>query len=101
MSTEQHETAKTVLRFLAAFPAAMNLLDSPSISSLQHVKLRVPDGPDIRLDKCPCARGLETLPVDAAGQPIIPELGGGQYVSSGLHFYGDLIRDVMGVEAEA
>jgi hypothetical protein len=79
-------TADQVLRLLADSPVVMGVLDSGPCM-LEHVALRDPDGPDRRLDACPCSR--------RADGPVA-ELGGGQYVTSQRHTLGDLVRDVVG-----
>lgn len=80
--------AEDVLRLLAEHPHVMGTLDSGTCA-IEHVSLRDPDGPDKRLDSCPCGRVL------AKGEAV-PELGGGQYVSSPRHTLADLVRDVVG-----
>jgi len=76
-----------VLAVIAAHDAVMDYLDS-GVCVIQHVSLRNPDGPDRRLDSCPCDRVLEP------GEPGGQELGGGQYVSSPRHTLADVVRDV-------
>ncbi|HMV67848.1 MAG TPA: hypothetical protein PLY51_12840 [Microthrixaceae bacterium] len=87
-------SALEVLKKVASVGVAMNVLDDGA-SVLEHVSLRQLDGPDVRVDDCPCGRGVETLPVDESGQPVIAELGGGQYISSARHTLGDVVRDVL------
>jgi hypothetical protein len=81
-------SAEQVLRLLADSPVVMGLLDSGPCT-LEHVSLRDKNGPDRRLDGCPCDRTL-------AGDEDGAELGGGQYVSSPRHTLADLVRDVSG-----
>lgn len=87
-------SALEVLAKIASVGAVHNVLDDGSCV-IEHVSLRQLDGPDVRVDDCPCARGVETLPVDESGQPVIAELGGGQYISSARHTLGDVVRDVL------
>lgn len=81
-------TTDAVLAAVAAIDAVMQALDG---HVLQHVSLRNPDGADSRLDACPCHRGAETVAADE-----FVELGGGQYLSSGRHTLGDVVRDAVG-----
>jgi hypothetical protein len=97
--------ADEVLKSLADNAHVMGTLDG-SACAIQHVSLRVADGPDTRLDSCPCARAFtaEELAAHASAPANSPEeaaakllqLGGGQYVSSPTHTLGDLVRDVTG-----
>lgn len=88
--------AGDVLRLLAGNAHVMGVLDAgPCV--VQHVSRRVVDGPDERLDGCPCARNVHQLD-DADSTARLRELGGGQYVSSPNHTLGDLVRDVIGHE---
>jgi len=80
-----------VLRKIHEFDGGMAALDSPTSAALQHVKQRVADGPDVRLEDCPCGRDGVYGPDEEQ-----VELGGGQYICSGRHTYGDLVRDVLG-----
>ena len=75
-----------VLAAIGRHNAVMQYLDS-GICVIEHVSQRNPDGPDRRLDSCPCDRGPDP---DAPGA----ELGGGQYVSSPRHTLADVVRDV-------
>lgn len=79
-------TAEQVLTAIAGHDAVMQYLDS-GVCVIEHVSRRDPDGPDQRLDSCPCDRGPHP---DRPGQ----ELGGGQYVSSARHTLADVVRDV-------
>jgi len=83
-----------VLAAIGAHGAAMSVLDSPSAAVILHVTQHTADG-EVRLDPCPCARGLEGLPVDDLGRPVLEQLGEGQYVSSIRHTLADLVRDVI------
>lgn len=87
--------AEQVLARIAAYGHGMGALDDPAAGVLLHVSKHTDDG-DVRLDACPCARGEETLPKDEIGRPVVPVLGDGQFVSSGRHTLGDLVRDVVG-----
>jgi hypothetical protein len=80
-------STEAVLAAIAEHDAVMQYLDS-GVCVIEHVSVRDPQGPDRRLDSCPCARVLET---GQAG----PELGGGQYVSSARHTLADVVRDVV------
>jgi hypothetical protein len=82
-------TAEQVLRVIAEHPYVMGVLDGGPCA-IQHVSERVTDGPDKRLDGCPCSRKL------ADGEPR--QLGGGQYISSADHTLGDLVRDALAAE---
>jgi hypothetical protein len=83
-------TPEAALAAVAAIDAVMQALDS---HVLQHVSLRNPDGADSRLDGCPCRRGSDTV---ASGELVeLVELGGGQYLSSGRHTLGDVVRDAL------
>lgn len=77
-------TAEQVLKVIAGHPHAMGTLDGGPCA-IQHVSVRNADGPDERLDSCPCSR-------KAAGA----DLGGGQYISSETHTVADLVRDALG-----
>lgn len=81
-------SADVVLRLLAADPYVMGVLDSGPCH-LQHVTLHVVDGPDERVDSCPCER--DNYPYTERDIP----LGGGQRISSPTHTLGDLVRDVL------
>jgi hypothetical protein len=83
-----------VLQFIGDHAPAMQAMDSPSVSVLQHVSQHTADG-EIRLDRCPCPRGVDGLPTDEIGRPVIDQLGDGQYVSSVRHTLADLVRDVI------
>ena len=80
-------SAEDVLKVLAANPHVMGVLGGGACA-IQHVSTRVANGPDKRLDACPCDRQVDV------GDVI--NLGGGQYVSSETHTLADLVRDVMG-----
>lgn len=80
-------STEEVLAAIAGHDAVMQYLDS-GVCVIEHVSVRDPDGPDRRLDSCPCARVLDP---GLAGQ----ELGGGQYVSSARHTLADVVRDVV------
>jgi hypothetical protein len=88
--------AEEVLALIAGNAAAMSYLDSGPCT-VEHVSLRVKDGPDERQDVCPCVRSADA-PDPRTDDPDerIRELGGGQYVSSPRHTIGDLVRDVLG-----
>jgi hypothetical protein len=98
MGTSSGGYPAAVAGYLASLPYVMGMLSDPSIALL-HVSLQNPDGPDTRLDACPCPRGPETLEVDAEGRPVYVQLGGGQYISSGMHTLADLVRDIAGITA--
>jgi hypothetical protein len=88
--------AKDILQLVAGNAAAMSYLDSgPCV--LEHVSQRAADGPDVRLDACPCERTAEP-PDPRTDDPAekVRELGGGQYVSSERHTIGDLVRNALG-----
>ncbi len=87
-------TPLEVLAKIASVGAVHNVLDD-GCCVVEHVSLRQLDGPDTRVDDCPCPRGVETLEVDESGQPVIVDLGGGQYISSARHTLGDVVRDVL------
>lgn len=88
--------AEEILQLLADNPAAMDLLDSGACV-IEHVSKRVKDGPDVRLDTCPCDRSIDPPdPRDDDPAEKVRELGGGQYVSSQRHTIGDLVRDALG-----
>jgi hypothetical protein len=89
-------TADEVLAVVAAHPHVMGTLDSGTCA-IQHVSRRRKDGPDERLDGCPCGREFADGELDALDEPTrkLLDLGGGQYVSSPLHTLGDLVRDVV------
>lgn len=89
--------ADEVLKSLAANPHVMGTLDGGACA-IQHVSRRVVDGPDERLDTCPCDRKLNPAAVlsDTTEAQRLRELGNGQYVSSPTHTLGDLVRDVTG-----
>lgn len=90
-------TAQEVLEAIARFEPAMHVLDDSGAAVIEHVSKRNPDGPDTRVDSCPCSRGPETLPVGEDGEtPVYADLGGGQYVSSARHTLGDVVRDLVG-----
>jgi hypothetical protein len=80
--------AEDVLKLLTDSAFVMGVLDSGP-ATLEHVSVHNTDGPDVRLDKCPCDRKL-----DKGVEPA--QLGEGQYVSSPRHTLGDLVRDVSG-----
>lgn len=80
--------AMAVLEVIARHDAVMQLLGS-EVCAIEHVSVRNPDGPDDRLDTCPCARGRDVEPI---------ELGGGQYVSSARHTLADVVRDALGID---
>lgn len=80
-------SVEAVLAAIRGHDAVMQYLDS-GVCVIEHVSVRDPDGPDRRLDSCPCARALAP---GEAGQ----ELGGGQYVSSARHTLADVVRDVV------
>lgn len=87
--------ASDVLKALSAHAHVMGTLDG-SPCAIQHVSRRRADGPDERLDACPCDRAFaagEVEALDEAPRKLL-ELGGGQYVSSPTHTLGDLVRDV-------
>lgn len=88
-------TPEDVLKSLAAHAHVMGTLDG-SPCAIQHVSRRRADGPDERLDTCPCDRVFAAGEVEALDEPArkLLELGGGQYVSSPTHTLGDLLRDV-------
>lgn len=88
--------ADAVIKLLADNAAAMGYLDSGPCT-VEHVSQRVTDGPDVRLDSCPCDRAADA-PDPRTDDPAekLRELGGGQYVSSARHTIGDLVRDVLG-----
>jgi hypothetical protein len=83
-------TPEAALAAVVATDVAMHALDG---HVLQHVSLRNPDGADTRLDSCPCLRGADTV---AAGELV--ELGDGQYLSSGRHSLGDVVRDALSAD---
>ena len=83
-----------VLAAIAAHGPVMGLMDSPSVAVIQHVSQHTDQG-DVRLDSCPCARGVEGLPTDDIGRPVLEQLGEGQYLSSARHTLADLVRDVI------
>lgn len=87
---------ESVLNVIADNAAAMGYLDSGPCT-VEHVSQRVSDGPDVRLDTCPCARTVDA-PDARTDDPAekLRELGGGQYVSSERHTIADLVRDVLG-----
>lgn len=87
-------SAGDVLKAIAANAHAIGTLDGGPCA-IQHVSRRNPEGPDERLDTCPCARTFAAGDVDALAEPArkLLELGGGQYVSSPTHTLGDLVRD--------
>lgn len=87
--------AEEVLAVIAAHGPIMSVMGSPSTAVIQHVTKHTADG-DVRLDSCPCPRGLETLPVDELGRAVLEQLGEGQYLSSARHTVADLVRDVTG-----
>lgn len=84
-----------VLKAIEANAAAMSYLDSGPCT-IEHVSQRVTDGPDVRLDTCPCGRTVDA-PDPRTDDPAerLRELGGGQYVSSARHTIGDLVRDAL------
>jgi hypothetical protein len=82
-----------VLEFLVSSPFVAQLLDCGP-AALEHVS-RHTEGGEIRLDRCPCPRGVEGLPKDDLGRPILRQLGEGTYISSAQHTLGDLARDVV------
>jgi hypothetical protein len=85
-----------VLKMVVDNAAAMSYLDSGPCT-LEHVSQRVTDGPDVRLDTCPCDRAALEAPDPNEQDPAVKirSLGGGQYVSSDRHTIGDLVRDVL------
>lgn len=85
-----------VLRLVAGHDAAMQVLADPSACVLQHVTLRADDGGEVRLDSCPCPLGVESLPKDDLGQPILERLGDGHYLSSRRHTLADVVRAAVG-----
>lgn len=78
-------TPADVLGAIRLHDAIMQHLDGYDCV-IEHVSVRNPDGPDHRLDSCPCDRGLD------GAAPA--ELGGGQYISSARHTLADLVRDI-------
>jgi hypothetical protein len=84
-----------VLQVIAGNVAAMGYLDSGPCT-IEHVSQRAKDGPDARLDDCPCGRDADP-PDPRTDDPAekLRELGGGQYVSSQRHTVGDLVRDAL------
>ena len=82
-------SAEQVLAFIAGNAYVMGVLDAGPCA-LQHVTLHVVDGPDARVDACPCDR--TNYPQTELDLP----LGGGQRVSSPTHTIADLVRDVVG-----
>lgn len=88
-------TAEQVLALIAAHDHAMGVLGDPSAAVIQHVSQHTDDG-EVRLDACPCSRGVDGLPTDELGRPVLEQLGGGQYLSSVRHTLADLVRDVTG-----
>ena len=87
-------SAVDVLKAIAANAYAIGTLDGGPCA-IQHVSRRNPEGPDERLDTCPCARMFAPGEVDALDEAArkLLELGGGQYISSPTHSLGDLVRD--------
>jgi hypothetical protein len=81
-------SAEQVLAFIADNPHVMGVLDAGPCA-LQHVTLHVVDGPDERVDTCPCDR--TNYPDTGLDVP----LGGGQRISSPTHTIGDLVRDAL------
>ncbi len=90
-------TPQALLDVLASHSPAMQVLDSGACT-VEHVSRRNPDGPDERLDNCPCGRSWAPGEVDALPEEArrLLELGGGQYVSSPRHTLADLVRDLVG-----
>jgi hypothetical protein len=90
-------SAEQVLQIIADNPHVMGVLDGGACA-VQHVSRRVTDGPDERLDSCPCDRKLHSTPVlgDVGAAEKLRELGNGHYVSSPTHTYADLVRDALG-----
>jgi hypothetical protein len=88
--------ADVVLAQLAAHPHAMGTLEGGPCT-IQHVSRRVADGPDERLDKCPCDRKLteDDLATLSDSERRNLDLGNGQYISSPTHTLADLVRDVL------
>ena len=82
-------TAGEVLAVIAAHDAVMQQLGE---SVVQHVSRRDPDGPDVRLDTCPCSLGPDSFDPAADGPA---ELGGGQYLSSRRHTLADVVREAL------
>lgn len=85
-------TASDVLAVVAVNDAVMQQLGAVV---LIHVSHRNPDGPDGRVDACPCSRGVDSIPADSADPA---ELGGGQYLSSGRHTLADVVREALAQE---
>lgn len=88
-------TAAGVLEVIAAHDAVMQQL---GMSVVQHVSRRNPDGPDERLDTCPCTLGPDSF------DPVVdgtPELGGGQYLSSRRHNLADVVREALAAEGNS
>jgi hypothetical protein len=86
-----------LLQHLADNPHVMGVL-AAGPCTIQHVSKRVEDGPDERVDTCPCTRKLTKA--DIAELPEhdrkLLDLGGDLYVSSPAHTYADLVRDALG-----
>jgi hypothetical protein len=89
--------ADDVLALIAKHPHVMGTLDSGTCA-IEHVSRRIADGPDERIDTCPCERRITPPEVlsDTTEAQRLRELGGGQYVSSPRHTLGDLVRDAVG-----
>jgi len=88
-------SAEAVLTAIAHNPAVMSYLDGGSCTVV-HVSVSQPDGPDQRVDACPCTR--RTPPPDPrTDDPVerLRHLGEGQYLSSETHTVGDLVRDAL------
>jgi hypothetical protein len=83
-----------VLAYIAAHPHAMGVLGAGPCT-IQHVSKRMTDGPDERVDDCPCDRRFgdgDVAALPEADRRLL-ELGGGLYVSSPTHTYADLVED--------
>lgn len=88
-------SAESVLQLIADNPAAMSYLDGGPCT-LVHVTKAQPDGPDERVDGCPCTRRTP-MPDARTDDPVerLRHLGEGQYLSSDVHTVGDLVRDAL------
>lgn len=88
-------TAEEVLTAIANNSAVMSYLDGGPCT-IVHVSVSQADGPDLRVDVCPCTR--RTAPPDPrTDDPVerLRHLGEGQYLSSDVHTVGDLVRDAL------